>query len=102
MRPWRAETLSEHQALALGLGHGVSESLGRVDPQAYGRLGMIQGINLCVAVRNAARKLRDLGNERLVGVTPIDNDLVLVHANSHNRCLRTVWRILRLVVTGGL
>jgi len=85
MRPWRAATQGEHQPLALGLGHWVSELPGRVHPQAYCRLGIVQGINPCVAVRNAARKLGDLGDKRLVGVAPVDDDLVHMHAVPRHR-----------------
>ena len=78
----RGYWLGQHEALAFWFGNGISEFVGGVDPQ----LNSLVGIGECgfrrAAAGHATRQFRRFGNEDLVLIAPINDDLVFVRAYS--------------------
>ena len=67
--------LGEHEA-AFGRGDGASQFLRGRNPLPDDHFHVRQSLLVCLAIRGAAGQFGNLGDERLVFLTPIDNDLV--------------------------
>ena len=70
--------LGEHEALAFRFRNGIAEFPCSVDPQFNGFVGVRQRRFRRAAVGHATREFRHRGDEDLVLVTPVDDDLVFV------------------------
>ncbi len=66
---------SRERQSPLGLGDGAAEAGGRLDPLAGDLLDVGQGPGLRRAVGTAAGKLGDFGDEGLIVLAPVDDDL---------------------------
>src|ERR1019366_839797 len=77
-----APASGEYQAATLGLRNGIAKFICGVDPEAnriecVAESGFLRG-----TMGRATRKLRHLGDERLVFFAPVDDDFVLDHSSS--------------------
>jgi len=75
----------------------VAEFLGRIDPQLNRLAGMGCSGIICSAVSQAALKLGNFRDVRLVFGAPVDDDLVLVHWTSPLSLLHT-WQAAEKIV----
>jgi len=68
----------QHQALALGFGHGIAEFRGRINPKRHCFLDVPDCGLLRLAVSDAPRQLGYLGHEDTVRAAPVEDDFVSV------------------------
>ena len=73
---------SKHQAFALRLRDWSPQLSRSFDPELHRVIDVPQRVFLIVTVRHAPGQFGHLGDERLVFVAPVENDLVLVHQSS--------------------
>lgn len=74
--------LGQHEAFALRFRNGIPEFACGVDLQLNGFVGVCERGLLSVAMSHTTRQFRNLSNENMVLIAPINDDLVFVHAHS--------------------